>query len=84
MAPILSCNLPALIHSFLKILLHILHSLASVEQHIIFKVQVQAAKIQVGSADHGQFSITYTLLSMEKTRCIFKYPHTLVHQAGIL
>ena len=39
-AAVLSGNLPALLHSLLKILLHILHRIAVIQQHIVFKMQI--------------------------------------------
>ena len=83
-AAVIRRELPAEGKAFLKIPADIRNGAYPVQQHRIFKVQIEAAEIQVDGSHHGGEIIGEHLLGMEKTRAVFEDAHAGAHQLGII
>ena len=63
---------------------HFRYSPASGKPACIFKMQIQAAEVQIDGSYYGHFIITDHLLRMDETRCIFIDPHPFCCQSCII
>ena len=78
------CNFTAYGKSVQKVPFYISNHRAVIEQYIVLKVMIKTPVIQIGCANGCNDTITYALFGMTEARRIFKNPHTILNQIGII